>query len=132
MFYTGLFGILNEIQSKESDIVNVLTKKIIELSLPVILLSFSAVIMVDGVIRVLQHDNMNPDVAVVLGGIMLFAVSWLMTLIYGISWYRHRSTYLRYRQWLCWFYSVVALVALLMVYLAATLPEWLMRLIGIG
>ncbi|MDA0409931.1 hypothetical protein [Levilactobacillus brevis] len=119
-------------QPKESGIVNALTKKIIELSLPVILLSFPAVIMVDGVIRVLQHDNMNPNVAVVLGGIMLFAISGLMTLIYGISWYRHRSTYLRYRQWLCWFYSVVALVALLMVYLAATLPEWLLRLIGIG
>ncbi|STX18827.1 Uncharacterised protein [Levilactobacillus brevis] len=132
MFYTGLFGILNEMQPKESGIVNALTKKIIELSLPVILLSFPAVIMVDGVIRVLQHDNMNPNVAVVLGGIMLFAISGLMTLIYGISWYRHRSTYLRYRQWLCWFYSVVALVALLMVYLAATLPEWLLRLIGIG
>ena len=132
MFYTSLFGILNEIQLKESDIVNALAKKIIELSLPVILLSFPAVIMVDGVVRVLQHDNMNPDVAVALGGIMLFVISGLMTLIYGISWYRHRSTYLRYRQWLCWFYSVVALVALLMVYLAATLPEWLLRLIGIG
>lgn len=43
MFYTGLFGILNEIQLKESDIVNTLAKKVIELSLPVILLSFPAV-----------------------------------------------------------------------------------------
>lgn len=132
MFYTSSFSILNEIKLKESDIVNVLAKKIIELSLPVILLSFPAVIMVDGVVRVLQHDNMNPDVAVALGGIMLFAISGLMTLTYGISWYRHWSTYPRYRRWLCWFYGVVALVALIMVYLAATLPEWLMRLIGIG
>ncbi|ARN89377.1 hypothetical protein [Levilactobacillus brevis] len=112
--------------------MNALAKKVIELSLPVILLSFPAVIMGDGVIRFLQHDNMNPDVAVALSGIMLLAISGLMTLIYGISWYRHRSTYLRYRWWLCWFYGVVALVALLMVCLAATLPEWLMGLIGIG